>query len=91
MASRTAVFGLPEVKRGLVAAGCGLLRLPHRVPRALALEWALTGAQIPAERAAAAGLINRLTEPGEAVASALELAQAIAANAPLAVRATNRS
>ncbi|MFD2472041.1 crotonase/enoyl-CoA hydratase family protein [Amycolatopsis silviterrae] len=88
VASRTAVFGLPEVKRGLVAAGGGLLRLPHRVPHALALEWALTGAHIPAERAADAGLVNRLTEPGHAMATALELARTIAANAPLAVRAT---
>ncbi|MCG3754043.1 crotonase/enoyl-CoA hydratase family protein [Amycolatopsis sp. Poz14] len=90
VASRTAVFGLPEVKRGLVAAGGGLLRLPQRVPYALALEWALTGAHVSAERAAKAGLVNRLTEPGQAAAKALELARAIAANAPLAVRATKR-
>jgi enoyl-CoA hydratase len=90
VASSAAVFGLPEVKRGLVAAGGGLLRLPTRVPYQLAAEWALTGAFIPAARAAEVGLVNRLTSPGEALAGALELAAAIAANGPLAVRATKR-
>jgi len=90
VASAEAVFGLPEVRRGLVAAGGGLLRLPTRVPYQLAAEWALTGALVPATRAAEAGLVNRLTAPGEALAAALELAAAIAANGPLAVRATKR-
>jgi enoyl-CoA hydratase/carnithine racemase len=90
VAASNAVFGLPEVKRGLVAAGGGLLRLPGRVPYHLAMEWALTGAFIPAEQARAVSLVNRLTPPGGALPAALELAAAIAANGPLAVRATKR-
>ena len=90
VASREATFGLPEVRRGLVAAGGGLMRLASRVPYALAAEWALTGAFVPAPRALEAGLVNRLTEPGAALDGALELAAAIAANGPLAVRATKR-
>jgi enoyl-CoA hydratase len=90
VASTSAVFGLPEVRRGLVAAGGGLLRLPTRVPYQLAAEWALTGGFVPASRAAEVGLVNRLTEPGGARAGALELAATIAANGPLAVRATKR-
>jgi enoyl-CoA hydratase len=90
VASTGAVFGLPEVRRGLVAAGGGLLRLPTRVPYQLAAEWALTGGFVPASRAAEAGLVNRLTEPGGALPAALDLAAAIAANGPLAVRATKR-
>lgn len=90
VAASDATFGLPEVRRGLIAAGGGLLRLPSRVPRALATEWALTGAMVPAARAAEVGLVNRLTEPGAALAGALEMAAAIAANGPLAVRATKR-
>jgi enoyl-CoA hydratase len=90
VAADNAVFGLPEVRRGLVAAGGGLLRLPQRVPYHLALEWALTGELIPAAKAHAVSLVNRLTPPGEALAGALELARAIAANGPLAVRATKQ-
>ncbi len=90
VASSDATFGLPEVRRGLVAAGGGLLRLPARVPAAVAAEWALTGVLVPASRAAEVGLVNRLTEPGHALDAALELAAAIAANGPLAVRATKR-
>ncbi|WP_371828085.1 crotonase/enoyl-CoA hydratase family protein [Rhodococcoides fascians] len=88
VASETAVFGLPEVKRGLLAGGGGLLRLPDRVPRALAVEWCLTGDFISAQEAKDAGLINRLTPAGEALDVALELAKRIAKNGPLAVRAT---
>ena len=90
VASRAASFGLPEVKRGLVAAGGGLLRLPERIPYQLAMELALTGDRIDAERAAALGLVNRLTAPGEALAVAIELATAISRNGPLAVRATKQ-
>jgi len=90
VAAEDAVFGLPEVKRGLVAAGGGLLRLPARAPYQLAVEWALTGAFIPAARAAEVFLVNRLTPKGEALQTALEIALAIAANGPLAVRATKR-
>ncbi len=88
VASHTAKFGLPEVKRGLLAGGGGLLRLPERVPYSLGLEWALTGDFVDAEQARAAGLISRLTEPGEALGTALELAGRIAQNGPLAVRGT---
>jgi enoyl-CoA hydratase len=86
VAARDARFGIPEVKRGLVAAGGALLRLPRRV----ALELGLTGDPIGAERAYQMGLVCRLVEPGEALAAALELARAIAANGPLAVDATKR-
>jgi enoyl-CoA hydratase len=90
VASREARFGIPEVKRGLVAAGGGLLRLPSRIPYHLAMELALTGEPIGAERAHAAGLVSRVTEPGGALAGACELASAVAANGPLAVAATKR-
>jgi len=90
VASVDAVFGLPEVKRGLLAGGGGLLRLPERVPYAIAAEWTLTGSNIPAARAAEVGVVNRLAPPGGALAEALDLAHQIAANAPLAVRATKR-
>jgi enoyl-CoA hydratase len=88
VASRTAKFGIPEVKRGLVAAGGGLLRLPHRIPYQKALELALTGDSFTAEEAAAWGFVNVLTEPGEALAGALELAERITRNGPLAVAVT---
>ena len=90
VAAQTATFGLPEVKRGLVAAGGGLLRLQHRVPFNLAVEWALTGAVIDAATAHQVHLVNRLVPPGTAVDTALELAASIAANAPLAVRASKQ-
>jgi enoyl-CoA hydratase len=90
VAASDATFGLPEVKRGLVAAGGGLLRLPSRAPYQLATEWALTGSFVPARRAAEVFLVNRLTEPGLALETALEIARVIAANGPLAVRATKR-
>src|SRR4051795_2733840 len=83
VAARDARFGIPEVKRGLVAAGGGLLRLPSRIPYHLAMELALTGDPIGAERAEAVGLVSRLTAPGEALPGALELAATIAANGPL--------
>lgn len=88
VASREAKFGIPEVKRGLVAGGGGLLRLPHRIPYQKALELALTGENFTAEQAAEWGFVNKLTEPGEALAGALELAEKITANGPLAVAAT---
>jgi enoyl-CoA hydratase len=90
VASREAKFGLPEVKRGLVAAGGGLMRLPQRVPYHLAMEWALTGDLITAETAYRASLVTHLTEPGEALNAAMEIAQRIVANGPLAVRATKQ-
>ncbi len=90
VAARGARLGLPEVKRALVAAGGGLLRLPRTLPRNIAVELALTGDPISAERAHGLGLVNRLAAPGEALGEALELAAAIAVNAPLALEATKR-
>ncbi len=88
VASKVAKFGIPEVKRGLVAAGGGLLRLPHRIPYQKALELALTGESFTAEQAAQWGFVNVLTEPGEALAGAIALAERISANGPLAVAVT---
>lgn len=88
VAARDAKFGIPEVKRGLVAAGGGLLRLPHRIPYQKALELALTGESFTAEQGAQWGFVNVLTEPGEALAGAIELAERITANGPLAVAVT---
>jgi enoyl-CoA hydratase len=90
VAARDARFGIPEVKRGLVAAGGALIRLPRRIPYHVAMELALTGDPIGAERAYELGIASRLTEPGEALATALELAAAIAGNGPLAIDATKR-
>jgi enoyl-CoA hydratase len=90
VAAKGTRLGIPEVKRSLVAAGGALLRLPRTLPRNLAMELALTGEPIDAERAHALGLVNRLTEPGEALQTALELAETIAANGPLALAATKR-
>jgi enoyl-CoA hydratase len=90
VAARDARFGLPEVRRGLIASGGGLIRLPRRIPRAAALELALTGEMIDASRAADLGLVNRLVDPGDALAGALALATTIAANAPLAITSTKR-
>jgi enoyl-CoA hydratase len=90
VAARGAKLGIPEVKRSLVAAGGGLLRLPRVLPRNVAMELALTGDPIEAERGYELGLVNRLAEPGEALAAAIELAEAIAANGPLALAATKR-
>jgi enoyl-CoA hydratase len=88
VAAKNAKFGIPEVKRGLVAAGGGLLRLHHRIPYQKALELALTGENFTAGEAAEWGFVNVLTEPGEALDRALELADRITANGPLAVAAT---
>ncbi|MCW2718714.1 MAG: enoyl-CoA hydratase [Pseudonocardia sp.] len=90
VASREAKFGLPETKRALVAGAGGLFRLPQRIPRAIAMEYALTGEHFSAEDAHSWGLVNRLTEPGEALVGALELARKITENGPLAVRATKQ-
>ena len=90
VAADNAKFGLPEVKRGLVAAAGGLLRLPRRIPYQVAMELALTGDFLPAERGHALGLVNRLTDDGAALDGARQLAGSIAANGPLAVRATKR-
>src|SRR3954470_19552676 len=86
VASRGTKLGIPEVKRSLVAAGGALLRLPSRIPYHVAMELTLTGEPITAEH----GLVNRVTEPGEAVAGARELAAKIAVNGPLALAASKR-
>jgi enoyl-CoA hydratase len=88
VAAETAVFGLFEVKRGLLAAAGGLIRLPRKVPPNLAMEIAIVGSTIDATRAHQLGLVNRVV-PGDAVVEgALDLAAQIAANAPLAVRSS---
>ena len=85
VAGRSAVFGLPEVRRGLVARGGALFRLPQRIPMAQAMEYILTGDTFDAARAEELGLVNRVVDAGSALDGALELAQHIAANAPLAL------
>ena len=90
VAARTARFGIPEVKRGLVAAAGGLLRLPKALPYAIAMRLALTGEPISAEDAERYGLVALLTDEGGALAGAQALATQIAANGPLAVRATKQ-
>lgn len=87
VASRGTKFGIPEAKRGLAAAGGGMIQLPRLLPRPLAMEMALTGDPITAERAHELGLVNVLTE-GPAIEGALELAARVAANGPLAVAAS---
>ena len=86
VASNTAMFGLPEAKRGLMAAAGGLLRLPRVIPQRIAMEMALTGDMVSAARMERYGLINRLVEPGQALAEAKLLARLILANAPLSVQ-----
>ena len=90
VAARGARLGIPEVKRSLVAAGGALLRLPRALPRNIAMELALTGDPIEAERAFELGLVNRLTDAGRALDVALVFAEAIAVNGPLALAATKR-
>jgi enoyl-CoA hydratase len=90
VAAETARFGVPEVKRSLIAAGGAALLLPQRVPYALAMELLLTGEPLTAPRAAEIGLVNRLTPEGGALDGALQLAATIAANGPLAVAATKQ-
>ena len=91
VASTNAAFGLPEVKRCLVAMAGGTARLPKKLPPNIAMELALTGDNISAERAASFGLVNILCDPGEVIDKALELADRVNANAPLAVRATREA
>jgi len=86
VAADHAKFGIPEVARGLVAGAGGLIRLPRRIPRAVALELALTGEPIDAQRALQIGLVNRVVPGDRLMNEALALAGRIARNAPLAVR-----
>ncbi|MGY5885273.1 crotonase/enoyl-CoA hydratase family protein [Modestobacter lacusdianchii] len=90
VAARDARFGIPEVKRGLFAAGGGVLRLAKALPYQRAMEMALTGDPLTAEEAHRFGLVNTLTEPGGALAGARELAARIAVNGPLGVRASKQ-
>lgn len=90
IASSEARFGLPEVKRGLVARSGGMVRLPRQLPYRIAMELALTGDLVPAVRLAAYGLINRVVDPGSALDAARELAGTIATNGPLALAVTKR-
>jgi enoyl-CoA hydratase len=85
-----ATFGIPEAKRGLIAGAGGLIRLPRRIPRAVALELALTGEAIDASRAYQVGLVNKVVPAENLMEEALALAEQITANAPLAVRASKR-
>ncbi len=86
VAADHAVFGIPEASRGLIAGAGGLFRLPRRVPLAVALELALTGDPIDADRAFQLGLVNRVVPRHQLMDEALVLAERIAGNAPLAVR-----
>lgn len=91
VASKTATFGIPEVKRNLVAGAGGLHRLPQVLPRNVAIEMALTGRlDFPAQRAYELGWVNELSEEGEVLDAALALAGRITENAPLAVAASRR-
>ncbi len=90
VAARDARFGLPEARRGLAAAAGGLLRLPRLIPPRIAMELALTGDMISAERLERHGLVNILADPGTALAEAQSLARRILANAPLSLAASKR-
>jgi enoyl-CoA hydratase len=90
VASTTATFGIPEVKRSLVAGAGGLFRLGRKIPLNIAMELTLTGDPIDATRAHHFGLVNRLVEPGQALEAAISLAEQICANAPIAVRESRK-
>ncbi|MEO8477081.1 MAG: enoyl-CoA hydratase-related protein, partial [Actinomycetota bacterium] len=87
VAARTATFFLPEVNLGFVPDAGGVLRLPSRLPRAIAMELLLTGRAMPADEAAAWGVVNRVTEPEDLLDEARSLAAQVARAAPLATRA----
>lgn len=90
VASTASKLGLPEVKRGLVAVGGGLFRLPARIPFHVVMELALTGELYPAQRFLELGLLSRVVPEGTTLTAAMELAERIAANAPLALAATKQ-
>jgi enoyl-CoA hydratase len=90
VAAKGAKLGIPEATRSLVAAGGALLRLPRRMPYHVVMELALTGDTMPADRFHEFGVVNRLVEPGSAVDVALELAERLAKNGPLALAASKR-
>ena len=89
VANKDAKFGIPEAKRGLVAAAGGVMMLPDQIPERVAMELALTGDFITADRAYQLGMINRVVD-GSALQGAMELAAQIAANGPLAVRVSKQ-
>lgn len=86
VAADHAMFGIPEAKRGLIAGAGGLIRMPKRLPMAIALEMAMTGDPIDAARAHDLGLVNKVVPADALLEEAIALAERIAANAPLAVR-----
>jgi len=86
----TATFGLPEVKRGIVAGAGGAFRLPRQIPQKAAMEAMLTGQPVSAQRALELGLLNRVVSADRLQETAVELAEAICQNAPLAVQTTKR-
>jgi crotonobetainyl-CoA hydratase len=90
VAAETAAFGLPEVKRGILAAAGGALRLPEQLPRKVAMQLVLTGDPMSAVEAERWGLVNEVVAPGELLDRSLALAASICANAPLAVQASKR-
>jgi crotonobetainyl-CoA hydratase len=90
VAAESAKFGLPEVRRGLMAAAGGLIRLPEQLPRKVAMQMILTGEPIDAETALRWGLVNEVVPDERVLDAAIELAQVVAANAPLAVQASKR-
>ena len=90
VAARDTTFGQTEVHYGIVPPEGGMVRLPERIPRNIALELVHTGDPLPAERAEQFGLVNYLTEPGQALQRALELAALVVRDAPLAVAAVQR-
>lgn len=90
VAGESATFGIPEVKRAIVAATGGLFRLGRKIPFNVAMEWALTGEQFPASRAYEVGLINEVCPDGQALERALRFADRITVNAPIAVQQSRK-
>ncbi len=90
VAADGARFALPEVKRGLIAGGGGVVRLPKRIPHHLAMELLLTGQTVTAERARDLGIVSRVASDGDALAAARNLAEEITRNAPLALAAVKK-
>ncbi|MEM7285661.1 MAG: enoyl-CoA hydratase-related protein [Actinomycetota bacterium] len=88
VAASNATFALPEVRRGLVATSAGLFRAPRALPLNVARELLLTGDPMSADRAERIGVVNEVTEPGGAVAAAVDLGRRIVLNAPTSIRAT---
>ncbi len=90
VASDTASFGLPEVTRGIMAGAGGTFRLPRQIPPKIAMEMIFTGDPLSADEALRWGLVNKVVAPSQLLPTALELADRIAKNAPLAVQASKR-